>query len=97
TVPLLAAGLFVDAGRLHRRDVSRLGPAGAAAGGLGLLGYAVGVFGGLAWPMLVALPLLALGGFALFRVRGQLRAELPAATEPVARIPTPFKWPGHRR
>jgi hypothetical protein len=79
TVPLLAAGLFADAVRLRRRGVSRLGPAGAASGGLGLLGYALGVSSGIAWPMLAALPLLAFGGYALFRVRGELTVPLPAA------------------
>jgi hypothetical protein len=98
TVPLVGLGLLVDAVRLHRRGVSRLGPVGAAAGGLGLAGYTASVVGGLAWPMLVALPLLAFGGFALFRVRGELGLALPAVAEDRARLPAPaFKWPGHRR
>jgi hypothetical protein len=97
TVPFIALGLLADAAGLWKRDVPRLGPAGAVAGGAGLLGVAVSMLGDLAWPFATALPLLAFAGFSFFRVRAQLRAALPAPVA-VPQLPaSPFKWSRGRR
>ncbi|HEV7587070.1 MAG TPA: hypothetical protein VGO40_02975 [Longimicrobium sp.] len=99
TVPIVAAGLFADAVVLRRSGVPRLGPVGAAAGGVGLLALTAGTLTAASWAFFASLPLLAFAGFAFFHVRGRMRAELPGPVEGAAvRVPaSPFKWPGHRR